>query len=61
MTAIVWVIGILCAFVIVSLLVDKLIGRYIVWRDKRDLTIRDHDMRKWNLTAFRGTKKSRTL
>jgi hypothetical protein len=57
MSAAVWVIGVFSAFVIVGLVVDKVIGRYLKWRERRDLTIRADQLRKWNITAFSGTRK----
>lgn len=32
--------------------------RYIAWRERRDMTVRNAQLRKWNIGAFRGAKKT---
>jgi hypothetical protein len=42
---------------VVLFVADDLIGRYSDWRKKRDELIRNADLNRYNMAAFRGTRK----
>lgn len=41
--------------------IDWAIAYFKQWRNRRDLHIRKELLDRYNMSAFRGTKKSRTL
>lgn len=47
----------LVLFVIAFYAVDELVGRYLHWRKERDELIRNERLNRYNVAAFRGTRK----
>jgi membrane protein YdbS with pleckstrin-like domain len=54
MTGLIAIIAFGCVIVlaVMVLLGDFACRRYLTWRERRDMRVRDRDMRKWGLRAF---------
>lgn len=51
-----WYHWVLIACVVVYL-ADLAVGRFIDWRRRRDEFVRNSDLNRFNMAAFRGTRK----
>lgn len=50
-------IGVIIAIVLVWLLVDGAMRKYADWREARDMRVKNERLDRYNMGAFRGTKK----
>jgi membrane protein YdbS with pleckstrin-like domain len=60
MTGLIAIIAFGCVIVlaVLVLLGDLACRRYLTWREKRDMRIRNKRLARFNMAAFRGTKKT---
>lgn len=50
-------IGVIVTIVFVWLLVDAAMRKYAAWREARDMRVKNEQLNRYNMAAFRGTKR----